>query len=331
MTIKKYNRIIRLRYKDNSPQYNPLMYQNETLQTKNTDNATTLLDNSPYLPATCKVAFNSFSLSVYNPQKTPKTNIPTKHKRGDILNFSRKSRRRMLLKLSTINYEAYNTRLFFTCTFHDKFPTSKDEVNRLLFATIKRIERLDDNLSIIWRIELQKRGAPHFHFILLFQRFYTSKEKVELSKKLKNIWGDLTIHLNNYAYTIGSDLRELNSNHKTFNYISKYSSKSSADERPVKLGRIWGVRGFVIESKPLEFECSFDFAEKLKELILQEMRTKFQIRDEYQNYILTYDDVKFIMPYEVILTFLRATAEILDEKNYESQIYKQANLFEPHY
>ncbi|MCO6473710.1 MAG: hypothetical protein J5I57_08270 [Melioribacteraceae bacterium] len=326
--MKKYKRIIHLRNKDNPPTYNPLMSQNETKPTSSGLDPSKILDNSPYLPASAQITFRSFSLEILDNSKNPTTFLPSVHKRGEIKEFSRKSKRRMMLKLSKFNYDYYETKLFLTCTFRNIFPTSKTETKQYLLSLIKRIERIDKDVALVWRVEKQKRGAPHFHFILCFPKFYNGKEKRELSKKLKNAWGDLTHHINKYAYTLASDVRELNSNIKTFNYISKYSSKVDDENAQYRLGRIWGIRGNVKEFDEIQFEVSQYFADELKRMIFNELNTHIKVSREYENYIFTYDLVKLIIPYEKILLFMKATADITGEHGYKKYLYRQASLFD---
>lgn len=304
-----------------------LMPQNETHKTKSGTNLASSLDNSPYLPATGKLFFNSFSLNLYNPDKNPKICVPKKHKRGEIKEFSRKSRRRMLLKLSAFNYDSYNTKFFFTCTFHKKYPTSKESIKKYLLLIVKRIERIDPSFTIIWRVELQKRGAPHFHFILISEKTFNGKEKVNYSSKLKKAWGNITEDINKFSYTIGSDVRELNSNHKTFIYISKYSAKYLDSKTELKLGRFWGVRGKINVFENIEIEVSNNFLETLKQMILDEMQTRFSLNDKFVNYVLTFDLVKFIIPYEIILTLIKATSDITGEIVNLDKLYKQSSFF----
>lgn len=326
--MKKYNRIIHLRSKDNPPTFNPLMSQNETKPTSSGLDPSKILDNSPYLPAPAQITFRSFSLEILDSTKKPTTFLPSVHRRGEIKEFSRKSKRRMMLKLSKFNYDFYETKLFFTCTFHNIYPQTKSETKKYLLSLIKRIERIDKAVAMVWRVEKQKRGAPHFHFILCFPKFYNGKEKSELSKKLKISWGDLTFHINKYAYTVASDVRELNSNIKTFNYISKYSSKVDDEKTNYRLGRIWGIRGNVKEFDEIQFEVSQYFADELKRLIFNELNTHIKVSREYENYIFTYDLVRLIIPYEKILLFLKAAANITGEHNYKKYLYRQASLFD---
>lgn len=304
-----------------------LMPQNETQKTKSGTNLASSLDNSPYLPARSKLYFNSFTLNLYNPSKNPVIKPPTKHKRGDIKEFSRKSRRRMLLKLSRFNYDSYFTKLFFTTTFHNIYPKSKKDTKDYLLRIIKRIERIDPAFTIIWRVEIQKRGAPHFHFILLLDKALNGKDKLLYCKKLKNAWGDITSDINKFSYSVGSDVRELNSNHKTFMYIAKYSAKYIDGSKVLKLGRFWGVRGNIITFNNIEIDCSPHFIETLRTMILNEMQTKITLNQKYVNYVMTFDLVKFIIPYEIILILLKATSDLTGEVINLDQLYSQEELF----
>ena len=86
--------------------------------------------------------------------------------RSDVGGFSRKSRRRLLKLCASIPWSLFEVRMFTTLTYPDDFPTDGREVKRHLAAFRRRFERRYGKQAVVWKLEFQRRGAPHFHFLL---------------------------------------------------------------------------------------------------------------------------------------------------------------------
>ena len=91
-----------------------------------------------------------------------KKKMPPAH-RGIVTVFSRGSRRRLIKKMRRLA-QGVEKAFFVTLTYPERFPdgTIAKQHQR---ALMERIRRLHPEASAIWRIEYQKRGAPHFHHI----------------------------------------------------------------------------------------------------------------------------------------------------------------------
>jgi hypothetical protein len=86
--------------------------------------------------------------------------------RSEVGGFSRKSRRRLLKLCASIPWSLFEVRMFTTLTYPDEFPTDGREVKRHLRAFRNRFERRWGRQAAVWKLEFQRRGAPHFHFLL---------------------------------------------------------------------------------------------------------------------------------------------------------------------
>src|SRR5690554_2824154 len=92
-------------------------------------------------------------------------------KRGAVTEFSAGSRRRLLRLIARLE----KTRTtFITLTYPAEFPDPRTAKEHLR-ALFERIRRRVPEASGIWRLELQERGAPHFH-LLMFNLPYISFE-----------------------------------------------------------------------------------------------------------------------------------------------------------
>jgi len=85
-------------------------------------------------------------------------------KRGMIKGFSTNARRRLLYKIAEIKRDA-ELPFFVTLTYPDKFPEPIiAKINLKEF--IRRFKRRFPTGGFIWKLEPQKRGAPHFHLLV---------------------------------------------------------------------------------------------------------------------------------------------------------------------
>jgi len=94
-------------------------------------------------------------------------------KRGQIHEFSRASRRRMMHYLATLWLEGLLP-LFGTTTYPDIFPEDAAKFKRDLQTLIERLKRRFPLIGLLWRLEFKRRKsgvnkgkiAPHFHWLL---------------------------------------------------------------------------------------------------------------------------------------------------------------------
>jgi len=181
----------------------------------------------------------------------------TSSKRGQVLTFSRKSRKRILEKCARLDLRGvikFKPIIFVTLTYAAYFPTPAIAKNHLR-AFLERIRRLSPNTSGVWRLELQERGAPHFH-VIFFGLPYIPKAE------LQAMWGDI-IGIEYWDYSQAfprapmTRIEAISNARRAMAYISKYVAKEinpsgfnnlpylhalvHSPEKAPKLGRVWGV------------------------------------------------------------------------------------------
>lgn len=83
--------------------------------------------------------------------------------RGVIKGFSDESRRRLLETIGCVRRDA-ELPLFVTLTYPESFPEPK-QAKVHLRAFLKRLGRSFPSSGLIWKLEPQERGAPHFHML----------------------------------------------------------------------------------------------------------------------------------------------------------------------
>jgi hypothetical protein len=153
--------------------------------------------------------------------------------RGKCAGFSRASRKRMIEKVLTIDTAACGKGLFITLTYPDKFPSPVDSKKHLksFFMRLKR--RYTDGMFFIWRLELQARGAPHYHLLVFGVDFIPLEW---LSQAWYEIVGSGDIdHLK-----AGTNIERMRTGNGAVWYCSKYMAKETEDDLQ---GRAWGIMG----------------------------------------------------------------------------------------
>ncbi len=156
-----------------------------------------------------------------------------KAKRGKITGFSRKSRKRMIQELSKVRRD--NLPIMVTLTYPGEYSHDPKTWKNDLDNFLRRLARKFKNASGVWKLEPQKRGAPHFHL------FVWGAGYAELLSWVSLAWfqvvksGDIR-HL--YAGTRVEKVKSLSGSRW---YASKYLGKEIDEEGWEYPGRWWGI------------------------------------------------------------------------------------------
>jgi hypothetical protein len=170
-------------------------------------------------------------LSVFPERPKEETNP----KRSKIIEFSRKSARR--LKHTVRNSEEH-LKVFITLTYPGEFPCDGRQTKKHLNAFLQFLRR--KGIKFIWVLEFQERGAPHYHVIAS-----DCIPKTELAERWYNIVGSGDEkHLR-----AGTQIDFIKSKEQLYGYLSNYVKKLEQKTPPAgfeNVGRFWGAsRGIV--------------------------------------------------------------------------------------
>jgi len=182
-----------------------------------------------------------------------------KRQKNDIKNYSDRSRIRALQLLTMIDPTKLHIPHFVTLTYHDNYPTDAATIKTDLDAFLKRFSRAAPNAYYFWRIELQQRGAPHYHLILWVDRSRPPFSVGYLTNLMRNIW---TSHNGcNCSYCRSNAVRVdiVDNNRKAYYYTAKYLSKTAPIASNISLGRIWGNSRRLPRTQKSLFTGSTDF------------------------------------------------------------------------
>lgn len=92
--------------------------------------------------------------------------VPASGVRGCVAGLSPAARRRLSLTIAEANVDPA---LFVTLTYGEKHPTvrgSKEDLRIWWQGVQRHLARRGIRAAMVWRLELQKRGAPHYHLLI---------------------------------------------------------------------------------------------------------------------------------------------------------------------
>lgn len=168
---------------------------------------------------------------------------PPPNPRGVVSGFSRQSRNRLLQKLAKL--KRAELPLFVTLTYPGVFPVAPEDWKKHLDNFAKRFRRRFPNAGFIWKLEPQKRGAPHFHLLAWDSQFTPDQFCAALRAWIKHAWYEVVGSGDLRHERAGTDVQIIRSWSGVMFYASKYMGKPVDLENDAwgNPGRWWGVVG----------------------------------------------------------------------------------------
>ena len=178
---------------------------------------------------------------VYSPHKelTKKSHI-RKNNRGTIRKFSNKSRFRLFSTLAKIKIDLPNKPIFISLTYHYGHRLIINDNKTHLHHFLVRLRLYDPYVQFIWRIELQKRGAPHFHLIIFPGFLQERYNEFEYKKIISLLWHEIADPYSRAHKEYGCKSITINSYREACIYLSKYVAKLPKSEVDIPIGKHWG-------------------------------------------------------------------------------------------
>jgi len=180
--------------------------------------------------------------------------------RGQIKGYSYASGLRMKRTLGQVRRDA-ELPAFVTLTYPDIFPTDREVFKKHLAIFTKRFRRKFHQAGFVWKLEPQKRGAPHYHLLVW------GADLDKLSSWAPEAWHDIAgggdeKHLRWHRGLCGHGNKHcvelVRSYQAITDYVPKYLSKNFDFEGWTNVGRFWGVvcRGNIPFGKKITIEVS---------------------------------------------------------------------------
>lgn len=158
-------------------------------------------------------------------------------RRGRIVDYSRSSRKRLLTLLNSINRPACrDLPLFITLTYPAVWSADPARWKRDLDVLGKRLVAEFPRVAFIWKLEYQKRGAPHYHLLLFGVRYVDHKW-------LAQQWYEVVDSGDEKHLQAGTEVRPIEGWRGVLSYAAKYLTKAGLPVGMTWAGRYWGVVG----------------------------------------------------------------------------------------
>ncbi|HAI14386.1 MAG TPA: hypothetical protein DCM28_21965 [Phycisphaerales bacterium] len=159
--------------------------------------------------------------------------------RGEVKGFSKNARRRLIRKVGSIDRDAIKQMpIFITLTYPGIWPNDPKVWKKHLDTWSKRLKRRYPKACAIWKLEPQKRGAPHYHLIVL--------NVPHISKNwLAESWYEVVGSGDDKHLRAGTRVETIRTWRGCMSYAAKYTAKviEELPEGWEKVGRMWGIIG----------------------------------------------------------------------------------------
>ena len=160
-------------------------------------------------------------------------------KRGEITEFSARSRQRLRCKIASIcrNELPY----FLTLTYPAEWTWDAELWKRHLKVFSQRFVRRFPTAGFIWKLEFQERGAPHFHsFVWGIPESDGVRAIIDF---ISEAWFEVVRSGDEKHFIAGTRVEKMRSAKAAIRYVSGYASKTDQTLPGKKVGRYWGVVG----------------------------------------------------------------------------------------
>lgn len=203
--------------------------------------ALSALVNKSYLKSPLSLEIYENGLRFQNdatPPPPPRRKPPI---RSQIKGFSAASRKRLLRIFSMLQFSEYADSCFVTLTYHYGHLKTKNSPVYHLNHFLTLVRQRFRSVHYIWRIELQKRGAPHFHIIFLNWSSAPLCTRPDFHNFIRHAWHNIADPRSIAHSTYGVKIENLDNFKKAFCYLSKYVAKEDAHLEDEYIGRRWGT------------------------------------------------------------------------------------------
>ena len=159
--------------------------------------------------------------------------------RSYVSGFSRSSRLRLMRLLATLRRDCVP--IFITLTYPSSWPSDPKDWKRHLDNFRRQLFRLYPGAALVWKLEAQKRGAPHFHCLL----YGIYEIQPGFLSWVSETWFRVVGSGDEKHLRAGTRVEYLRSHRGAMSYAAKYMDKT-VEELPEewgKPGRFWGVCG----------------------------------------------------------------------------------------
>jgi len=195
---------------------------------------------------------------VLKPSEQYKPNFDRKWTpRGNIKTFSKRSRFRLFATLAKIDNRLPRKPLFISLTYHYGHTKKDPKDHSPLHNFLVQLRKFDNNIQFIWRKELQKRGAPHYHLIIFPSLPEDDHPDSGYIVHINTLWHQIADPKSRKHFEYGCKVTTIHSYREACIYLSKYIAKVDNDKQILEMGRHWGTSN----NLPIKLLYSIKFTE----------------------------------------------------------------------
>lgn len=235
---------------------------------------------------------------------------PYMSRRGDVRQFSESSRKRLLRIFSRIQISNYKAMHFVTLTYHEAWREADHNPQKDLNSFLQSLRDKYESIDYIWRLEFQKRGAPHYHLIIMFPNGTKAPKYSEFLKYCVSSWHRIADPESDDHAAFGVQGAQLNDYRMAFAYCSKYSAKEESSNEFEYKGRRWGTSTTLALKPVLALELPYAQYMMIRQLVRSQIMAKGNIHWKFANYLNeswtchTYIDINnFLKAYNQVFQF----------------------------
>jgi hypothetical protein len=260
-----------------------------------------LLGNSAYLEKRNSISVYCNRIELFDRSNTKQGNFCPERHQDDIRTFSRHSRMRMMKLCASVNLQNYADCFHVTLTYHNNVPKTVQIAKKHFSLFIKKLNYHSSEFDYIYRIELQKRLAPHFHILFFFKSKFI-ENNLELRRLfLVKLWKStvkeigIPFDLHSVLITRCQDAR------KFMCYVSKYSAKIEEKELEKFNGRRWGYSQTLDMSVLQNHIESDEFLKFFKIKLFNFLKNKMKLSEEFEKYFFESQTISIFITSEQFL------------------------------
>ena len=199
---------------------------------------------------------------------------PDPPKRGAVTTFSRGSRCRLIKTFMKLRSSELCAPWFLTLTFHHWDEGERERAHVYLNTFLTNLRRDYPAALYLWRLELQKRGAPHYHVIIWLPAWEKEPDDEGFQSWIKATWHRIADPDSKDHAKHGTRVDRATSYRKAFQYLTKYTAKRGLGCDEGYPGRRWARSRQLPIDSITDFEITDEAAHYLKRILRKLVRKR---------------------------------------------------------
>lgn len=276
---------------------------------------------------TARVYWNELQI-IYPRMKQNKKSKPPERTAGDIVQFSRKSRLRMIRILNRVHHVVLGEPIFLTLTARPECfearrdhvpPEYRDNPHAHVFTKefMPMLRQVIPEAEYIWKMEPHKSGEAHYH-LLVWSRKRARKLVSEFyAKKLRRLWRNCIDDHSRAAELYSLKINRVTDEAGVFNYMSKYMLKEEEEKTAILPGRRWGRSRSLPISPILEMPLRMDAYERIRDIAIEILKRRKANTDNYIDQIKDGGSWFIWLDKDTILNMLQSANRFAEASKYK--------------